>query len=398
MNIALFTLAYAPFEGGAEIAPREIITRLKGINFTIFTYKFNRDWLSFEKKDNYSIVRVGSGKKIKTGKGGTKKYYGRIWDKISYIYKAWQEAEKVHKHKRFEVVWALMASYGGIAALLFKMNHPGVPLLLTLQEGDSEKHLVFGKFGLVGWFGKKIVQKADFIQSISKYLADFAIKRGASCPIEVVPNGVDIDLFQTEFKDFEIKCLRDNLGINDEYVILTTSRLVHKNGVDILIGAVAKLKESRPNIKLLVIGDGPELNKLKVQSQELKVENNILFLGQIPQKDLPIYFRVADVFARPSRSEGLGNSFLEAMAAGVPVIGTPVGGIVDFLSNGHTGLLADPEDPDNLAEKIGYILGHRDIRENVIKNALILVEKQYSWNIVAEKMDRIFNKIAQINK
>ena len=206
----------------------------------------------------------------------------------------------------------------------------------------------------------------------------------------MAPNGVDIDLFQTKFKDFEIKCLRENLGIKDEYVILTTSRLVHKNGVDILIKAIAKLKEIRPNIKLLIIGDGMELNKLKVQSQKLKVDNNILFLGQIIQRDLPIYFRVADVFARASRSEGLGNSFLEAMAAGVPVIGTPVGGIVDFLINGHTGLLADPEDPDSLAEKIGYVLGHQDIRNNVIKNGLALVEKHYSWDIVAQKMDRIF--------
>lgn len=398
MNIALFTLAYAPFEGGAEIAVREIITRLKGINFTIFTYKFNREWLSFEKKDNYGIVRVGPGRKIKAGKSGTKKYYGRIWDKILYIYKAWQEAEKIHKHKRFEIIWVLMASYGGIAALLFKMNHPSVPLLLTLQEGDSERHLVLGKFGLVGWFGKKIVMKADFIQPISKYLADFAIKRGAGCPMEVVSNGVDIELFQTRYKDFEIKCLRENLGIKDEYVVLTTSRLVHKNGVDILIKAVAKLKESRPNIKLLIIGDGPELNGLRSLVSDLKLTNEVLFLGQIIQKDLPIYFRVSDVFARPSRSEGFGNSFLEAMAAGVPVIGTPVGGIVDFLINGHTGLLAAPEDPDSLAEKISYVLGHKDIRDNVIKNGLALVEKYYSWDVVTQKMDRIFNKIIQTDK
>jgi glycosyltransferase involved in cell wall biosynthesis len=398
MNIALFTLAYAPFEGGAEIAVREIITRLKGVNFTIFTYKFNRDWLSFEKKDNYGIVRVGSGRKIRTGKSGTKKYYGRIWDKILYIYKAWQEAEKIHKHKRFEIIWVLMASYGGIAALLFKMNHPSVPLLLTLQEGDSEKHLVLGKFGLVGWFGKKIVMKADFIQPISKYLADFAIKRGASCPMEVVSNGVDIELFQTKYKDLEIKCLRENLGIKDEYVVLTTSRLVHKNGVDILIRAVAKLKESRPNMKLLIIGDGPELNALRSLVSDLKLTNEVSFLGQIIQKDLPIYFRVSDVFARASRSEGFGNSFLEAMAAGVPVIGTPVGGIVDFLVNGHTGLLAAPEDPDSLAEKISYVLGHKDIRDNVIENGLALVEKYYSWDVVAQKMDRIFNKIIKTDK
>lgn len=395
MNIALFTLAYAPFEGGAEIAAREIINRLKGLNFTVFTYKFNKDWLSLEKNENHSIVRVGLGKTIKAGKNGTKKYYGRIWDKIYFVYKAWQEAEKIHRHKRFEIIWALMASYGGIAALLFKLKHPSVPLLLTLQEGDSERHLVLGKFGLVGWFGKKIIKEANFIQSISKYLADFAIKRGASCPIEVVPNGVDIELFQTKYSESEIKLVRENLSIKDEYVVLTTSRLVYKNGVDILIKAVAKIKESRPNIKLLVIGDGPEMSNLKLKIKNLKLENEVLFLGQIPQKDLPIYFRVADVFVRASRSEGLGNSFLEAMAAGIPVIGTPVGGIVDFLMNGHTGLLANPEDPENLAEKINYILGHQDIRGTVVKNALLLVEKHYSWDIVAQKMERIFSVLGK---
>jgi len=396
MNIALFTLAYAPFEGGAEIAAKEIISRLKGLNFTIFTYKFNQNWLSFEKKDNYSLIRIGRGKNIKN-ENKTHKYYGNLWSKIYFIYRAWQEAEKIHKQKRFEVIWALMASYGGIAALLFKMNHPNIPLLLTLQEGDQEKHLIFGKLGLVGLFGKKIIQRADFIQPISKYLADFAANRGASCPIEIVPNGVDIKLFQTTYEDFQIKCLHNNLGIKDEYVVITTSRLVYKNGVDILIKAISKLSETRPNIKLIIIGDGPELDNLKLEIKNLKLEKEISFLGQIPQKDLPIYFRIADVFVRASRSEGLGNSFLEAMAAGIPVIGTPVGGIVDFLTNGHTGLLAKPEDPDDLAEKINYILGYQDIRNNVIKNALNLVQKNYSWETVSEKMERIFEKLKRDN-
>lgn len=393
MNIALFTFAYAPFEGGAEVAVREIINRLKQRDFTIFTYKFNRKWLSSEKGDNYELVRLGKGALVKERDNSTQKYYGRIWNKIYYIYKAWQEAEKRHQQKRFDVIWALMASYGGIAALLFKINHPQIPLLLTLQEGDSEKYLVSGKLGLVGYFGKKIIKKADMIQCISHYLSDFARKRGAKCPIEVVPNGVDIEIFQNEYSDSEIKAIRDNLELNDEYVVLTTSRLVYKNGVDILIKAIAKLKEVKPNIKLLIIGGGPEREKFEAQVEKLKLDRNVLFLGHISQKDLPLYFRVADVFARPSRSEGLGNSFLEAMAASIPVIGTPVGGIVDFLVDNKTGLVSKVEDSDDLAEKIDYILTHPDKKEVIIKNAKFLVEKNYSWGIIANKMDKIFNNI-----
>jgi L-malate glycosyltransferase len=393
MNIVLFTFAYNPFEGGAEVAVREIVNRLKQRSFIIFTYKFNKKWLSSEKGENYELIRLGKGRSVKEDNRNTQKYYGRIWSKIYYIYKAWQEAEKKHQEKRFDVIWALMASYGGIAALLFKINHPKVPLLLTLQEGDSEKYLVSGRFGLVGWFGKKIIKKADMIQCISYYLADFAKKRGAKCPIEVVPNGVDIEIFQNEYSDQEIKVIRDNLELNDEYVVLTTSRLVYKNGVDILIKAIAKLKEVKPNIKLLIIGGGPEHKKFEAQVEKLKLDRNVLFLGHISQKDLPIYFRVADVFARPSRSEGLGNSFLEAMSAGVPVVGTPVGGIVDFLVDGKTGLISKVEDSDDLAEKINHLLIHSDKREVIIKNAKLLVEKNYSWSIISQKIDKVFKSL-----
>jgi glycosyltransferase involved in cell wall biosynthesis len=203
-NIAVFSLAFAPFEGGAEIAAREVIKRLKGLNFTIFTYKFDRKWLSVERVDNMEILRLGKGK-------NSPKKYGRIWEKIRYVFLAWQAAEDLHRQKRFEAVWAIMASYGGIAALLFKLNHPRVPLLLTIQEGDSEKHLTLGKFGLVGLLGKRIIRQADYIQVISFYLKNFSERRGARSPIEVIPNGVDLELFGAKYTNSEIKAIRGNL-------------------------------------------------------------------------------------------------------------------------------------------------------------------------------------------
>ena len=73
--------------------------------------------------------------------------------------------------------------------------------------------------------------------------------------------------------------------------------------------------------------------------KKLKLENNVIFLGQLPQRDLPLYLKISDVFARSSRSEGLGNSFLEAMAAGVPVIALAQGGVVETVVDGETGVL-----------------------------------------------------------
>ena len=138
------------------------------------------------------IIRLGRGR-------SGERYYGRIWNKIFYIFNAWQEAERAHKEARIEMIWAVMASYGAIAALLFKLNHPSIPFLLTIQEGDSEGHLNFGRLGLVGFFGRLAMRSADYVQVISAFLRDFVRKRGVACPVEVIPNGVDLDIFGARY-------------------------------------------------------------------------------------------------------------------------------------------------------------------------------------------------------
>ncbi len=386
-SIAVFSFAYAPFEGGAEVALREIMHRLPVFSFTVFTAHFDERSSAHEVQDHVEIVRLGK---------PTKRRYGLLLKKVRYIFQAWQAAEERHRRARFDAIWVVMASYGGIAALLFKMKHPSVPMLLTVQEGDSERHLKYGKFGLVGFFGKVLLHSADSIQVISGYLRDFALRKGASEPITVVPNGVDERLFATAYSPEQIRTLRNYLDLGDSFVVVTTSRLVVKNGVDILIKAVAKFKERRPNVKCLIIGGGPERSRLERLAKRLDVEQNIIFLGQMAQNDLPLYFAVSDMFVRPSRSEGLGNSFLEAMAAGVPVIGTPVGGIVDFLKDGETGFVAEPESPESVAVKMHEILNDEDRTHAIVARARELVERSYTWDVVARMMRTIFDQLINL--
>jgi len=385
-NIAVFSFAYLPFEGGAEVAVREITKRIDNSDFTVFTYKFDKSWPSKESQENVEIIRLGKGR-------ADGKKYGLIWHKIVYIFKAWQEAEKMYERRRFEAIWAIMASYGAIAALFFKLNHPRIPLLLTIQEGDSENHMIFGKLGFVGLWSKLAMRSADYIQVISKYLGDFVKRNKVTAPIEIIPNGVDLDLFDTNYKESELISIRENLGIKDEYVVTTTSRLVKKNGVDTLIDAVAKFKNKRPNIKCLIIGGGPDHKKLSKKVKKLKLDNNVLFLGQISHKDLPLYLKISDLFVRASRSEGLGNSFLEAMAAGLPVIGTPVGGIVDFLKNEQTGLFIEVNNADDLAKKMLYAVNNPKIMKIIVKNSQNLVNENYNWDKISKLFRNIFDKL-----
>ena len=374
MKIAIFSTAYLPFVGGAELAVKEITYRLPNRKFLCLTYKFDQSWPNVEKIGNVEVVRVGS----------IKSYYGQRFKKLFYVFKLWKEAERLHKKEPFVAIWAIMASYAGIAALFFKLRHPKILLLLTLQEGDSEKHIL-NRVGIFYPVWRLIFKKANYIQAISNYLADFARKHGAKCPIEVVPNGVNLD----RINNYE-------LGIkNDKAVIITTSRLVHKNGIDVLIGAAAKLRTLIPNSKFLIqiSGFGPDEKKLKDLAKNLSVEDCVKFLGHIEPEKISEYLAKADVFARSSRSEGLGSSFLEAMGAGLPVIGTPVGGIPDFLKDEETGLFAKVDDPEDLAKKIALLLKDENLRKRLGENGRKLVEEKYNWDKIAIKMEILFNKL-----
>jgi glycosyltransferase involved in cell wall biosynthesis len=215
---------------------------------------------------------------------------------------------------------------------------------------------------------------------------------GALGVIEVIPNGVDFGLFKKEYSHPEIESVQKELGLSDQdKVLITTSRLVKKNAVGDIITSLTHLSE---NIKLLVIGIGPLESELKAQAKDLGLETRIIFAGLKKYEDIPKYLATSDIFIRPSLSEGMGNSFIEAMAAGVPVIATPVGGIPDFLKEGETGLFCEVQNPQSIAEKVQMILDNPELNADLVKKAQKFIEGKYEWNTVAVDMkDKIFSQI-----
>lgn len=380
-NIAVFSLAYFPFEGGAEIALREFIKRMP-FGFKIFTNKFDLTWNHEEENSGASVFRVGS------GRAGN--YYGRNFEKILYVFRAWRKAEKEHRKRPFDAIWGMMASYGGFAALLFKLRHPKIPFILTLQEGDSEAHIL-RRVGVFYPLWKMIFKKADKIQVISSYLGEFAKKHGAKSEIKIIPNGVDFEVFK---KDFDAPKQLFNVKR-----VITTSRLVHKNGIDILIRAFAKLKELEKNSKmkyvLEIAGSGPEEGNLKQLAKDLGVADLIIFKGYMEYSKIPDFLRDAYVFVRPSRSEGLGSSFLEAMALGLPIIAPRVGGIADFLRDGENGLEMIPENENDLANKLSLILRDINLREDLSRKAFKYVWGKYDWNNLRAEMKDFISSLKQ---
>ena len=395
-HIAIFSLAYHPFFGGAEVAIKEITDHLLGkiFSFTCFTFRFDEHWPREEGIGNARVIRVG---RSFVAAGVTKNYYGHHIKKILGVFSLWLAAEKEHRHQPFSVIWAIMASYGGLAALFFKLCHPKIPLLLTLQEGDSESHIL-SRVSIFYPIWRLIFTKADRIQVISNYLADFARRHGAKCPIEVVPNGVNLEKFGAvnvrNVGSAERVKNNSNIQHRTSRTIITTSRLVLKNGVDILIRGFSELiqnfKLQTSNFKLVIIGDGPERAKLEKLAADLGISDCVEFVGHVSPEKIPYYLLHATIFVRASRSEGLGNSFLEAMAAGLPVIGTPVGGIPDFLKDGETGLFCKVESPTDLAQKIHQLVNNPILANRLAENGQKMVREKYSWTDISKKMENIF--------
>ncbi|KKW29926.1 MAG: hypothetical protein A3K06_00950 [Candidatus Doudnabacteria bacterium RIFCSPHIGHO2_01_52_17] len=370
-RVLIFSVAYEPWVGGAELAVRSITDRLFNYEFDLITCQLRPGPSRKEHVGNVEVHRVGFGGKL---------------GKYLYPFFAARLAAKLHRRAPYKLVWSIMAAYAGGAALLFLRKQQDIKFLLTLQEGDSLAHIHERvRYFLPQW--RRIFGRADYVQAISKFLAEWAKREGVQSPVEVVPNGVDLR---------SLSLSKEKKSPSDK-IIITTSRLVEKNGLDVLLRAFAELKKRGfgGKLSLQILGSGPLEGRLKLLAVELGVSGSVEFYGHIEPAALPKYLYNADVFVRPSRSEGLGSSFLEAMAAGLPVVATPVGGIPDFLSDGKTGLFSRVDDPVDLAEKIKRVLDDPKLSARLAANAKQLVQARYDWELVSKSMDRIFSKLVQ---
>ncbi len=379
-RILIFSLVYYPrYIGGAEVAVKEITDRISDADIQFDMITLRKHASAFERIGNVNVYRVGM------PWFGTNSHSSKLFplSKILFIPLAALKAISLHRKQKYDSVWPIMASYGGFAAVLFRMMYPGVPMVLTVQEGDNFER----RQGAFRPFFKKIFTSATRIQVISQYLAEWARSFGATAPIEVIPNGVDCEKFTQPITIIRKGEIRTAAGFSEtDVVLVTASRLVHKNAVDTIIAALALLPQ---NYKLLILGTGVDEQALRNQVQSLKLESRVVFKGFISHDLLPEYLHASDIFIRPSRTEGLGNSFLEAMAAGIPVIATPVGGIPDFLTDGQTGLFCEVDNPQSVAQKVEKLTKDTESREYIITNARTMVQQKYDWDAVAGKMKNV---------
>jgi glycosyltransferase involved in cell wall biosynthesis len=381
---------YPEIVGGAEVAIKEITDRIdpSDIEFHMVTLRMNSNLPKEERIGNVTVHRIGFAQPNPSP--ADIKKFPLHYNKLVYqFYAAWV-AHRLHQKYRFDAVWSMMAHSTGVPGGLFKTLHPNVPYTLTLQEGDPPEYIekLMRPFGPLFRRG---FTTADRIQVISNFLGNWARKMGYRGDVVHIPNAVDTARFSTRPPETAVQKIKDSLGKKEgDVYLITTSRLVHKNAVDDVINALPLLP---PHVHFVVCGLGADEAKLKALAVEKKVAERTHFTGRIEQPDLPAYLGACDIFIRASRSEGMGNSFIEAMAFGMPVIATQEGGIADFLFDEKrnpdkptTGWAVDKDCPEQIAGATMDIISRPQKVEQVTLVAQQMALDGYDWELIAKRM------------
>lgn len=385
-RILICSLAYYPdFIGGAEVAIKEITDRLPEFEYDMITLRLSASLPKVEKVGNITVHRVGW-----VSKNQINPTHVPFWlnlNKYALPFLIFFKGFSLLRRNHFDVLWSMMATYNSFGAVLLKLLFPKLKFLLTLQEGDPIPYIKRRARFVWPWF-TLIFKKSDCIQVISKYLGDFAKEMTQTSPVIVVPNGVDLEKFTSEVADSAKLTIAKKIHKKEgDIILVTTSRLVIKNAVEDCIDALSFLPSS---VKFVIAGRGYLEESLKRKVKLLNLEARVVWLGHISHDEMVALFNVSDIFIRTPISEGFGNSYVEAMAAGLPCVATKVGGIVDFISDKETGVFAEVGNPQSIVDSVKLLIEDKELYKKIQSNALKMVREKYSWELISKEMKNIF--------
>lgn len=209
--------------------------------------------------------------------------------------------------------------------------------------------------------------------------------------IFVIPNGIIL----TNFQNLSKEETRDNLQIkNGERIVLFVGRLHPVKGVKYLIQAMDVIRRRNAGARLMLVGDGEEGESLEGLVKELNLEKQITFVGKVPNESIPQYMAASDVLVLPSLSEGFSIVLLEAMASGLSIVATKVGGVPEVIKDGENGFLVESESSKKIAEKVLLLLNNDRLKRQISRNNKEKAKK-YSWKKIVEKLEKIYFRVLE---
>lgn len=338
MRIGLFSDTYPPYINGVSTSVNMLKIELEKLGHEVFVITVNAKERAYAFEEDNHVIKVPG---IKTGIYDyrlTNLYPLKIIKKIKDM-----KLDIIHVHTEFSI--------GSFARILAKQfNIPIVATYHTYYE-DYLYYVTKGYFDKIS---------RNFLKTLTKFYTDktvdnlivpadkikdiFINKYNYKKNISVIPTGIAIDRFYKENIDQNKKeKLYNELNVNkDDFLILFVGRVAEEKNIKFLIEAHKKLVKEDKKYKLIIVGDGPDINNLKELSKDIK--DNVIFVGKVLWENVPCYYSMADIFVTASRSETQGLTVLEALASSTPVVCANDPSFKDALIPSSNGYFFDTEE------------------------------------------------------
>ncbi|HID01772.1 MAG TPA: glycosyltransferase family 1 protein [Desulfobacterales bacterium] len=379
MNILMVTERYIPIWGGAENQLRQLIPHLiaKGCSVEIVTRRWHPEMVRQKDIDGVTVYRLGI-------PGNTR--FATVVFVVALLFfflKKGKYVDIYHSHGAVNM--------GAICRVAAKVqNRKNVTKIASAGKIPALKNSLVGKLALA------MFKKSNAIICMTAEIrSELAAINTAEKFIYRLTNGVDGKRFHRYSNEKRTEWKEAQGLIPTDRVILFSSRIVSGKGLDILLAGWNSIYEQYPDCWLFVVGSGKDQpDSIEPQMKSLADKDGLQRVRFVGETDTPeFYLGVADLFVFPSRHEGFPNALMEAMAAGLPVLASRIGGVTDLVEENVTAVLFESENSDDLARQLISCLTSPDLLETIGKQARLQMLKKYSFESIASQYVSLYENL-----
>lgn len=391
MKIGIFTDTYNPVTSGVVTSINMVEQEMKKRGHEVYVFTTSK---SIQPNENQTLYMLNSIPLLiaKQYKNRIATFYSReIAKQIKEL-----NLDIVHTQTEFSI-----GAFGKIISR--KYNIPFIHTYHTMWE--DYVHYISPIKGrnihlkrLARSFSRAFVRKAECVITPSNKTAKY-LKYKCNVknkPIYIVPTGIDIVPFKRDnFTEESRNELKESLGIKpNEKVILFLGRVASEKSIDVIMDSMPSIFKEHPEYKFLIVGDGPSKKDLEEQAKKLNIQNNVIFTGKVPWNEVPKYYNLGDVFVNASITETQGLTFIEAMAAGVPIVAKYAPNLSEFIYTNKNGILVKKN--SDFKNAIIKVLSNDKLRNTLIKGGS-QTAKEYSIEVFGDKLEMIYSEIIELH-
>ncbi|MCQ2911030.1 MAG: glycosyltransferase family 4 protein [Clostridia bacterium] len=382
MNIGIFTDTYTPQINGVVISIETLAAGLRKKGHNVYIFSPNDPKLKDMPKDKiheeyaYRLpsVPVPFSPEHRLAVG----YYKRMYKKVKEL-----NLDVIHTQTEFSI--------GILGEICGKKL--GIPVIHTYHTMWSDyahyitriknQKLNMPVAKLIQKFSKTFCQHTNAVITPSNKTRAALIKYGVKKPLIVIPTGMNLKPYRDYYSKEELDTIRKDVGISDkDKVVLFIGRIAEEKSIDVIIEEFKTIKENVKGAKLLIVGDGPARKDLEHLTKKLGLTHDVIFAGKKPHEDIAKFYKLGDVFVNASTTETQGLTFIEAMAAGIPVVAKYDDNLKGVIKDDITGSLF--KENNEFSTKVIRMLNDLDYRKDIINNAANIANEYSVENFISK--------------